>query len=148
MSIPFGHRVVGEFVCMDCITDEDHHGDGVTGRFSAVDERVGSGKECARCGRLMPYLAKVRLLPDGNYSVRAEGGMTAQRNRIVRVERDESVLIGGHALVYVDIGCQREVGISVTPHGKVEVWVHDDPYGDGAEPSARWEYDPTATVDA
>lgn len=139
--LPLGHRIDGEFVCMNCISGLDHREGGITSAgFSAVDERVGSGKECSRCERRMPYLATVRLLPDGWSSVDAPTQWTQEK--IIRVEREEKTLIDKHALVYVDIGCQREVGICVTPHGKIEVWVHDDPYGNGDEPSKRWEYDP------
>jgi hypothetical protein len=83
----------------------------------------------------------VRLLPDGFSSFHAPD---ERRNveRVIRMEREERTLIAGHALIYVEIGCDRELGLSVSPNGKVEVWVHDDPYGDGAEPSARWTYDP------
>lgn len=140
MSFPLGHRIDGEFVCMDCLGSLDHRPGGITGPLSAVDERVGSGKECTRCGRVMPYLATVRLLPDGNYSIHAPDSW--RQEKIIRVEREEKVLVDGHALVYVSIGCQREVGITVTPRGKIEVWVHDDPHGDGRLPSKRWEYDP------
>jgi hypothetical protein len=124
---------------MDCIRDDDHHASGVR-NGSAVDERVGSGKECSRCGRRMPYLATVRLLPDGYHSIHAPDGRRAV-SKVIRLEREEKVLVDGHALVYVSIGCQREVGLSVTPQGKVEVWIHNHPYDDEAEP-VRWEYDP------
>ena len=144
MSLPLGHRIDGEFVCMDCIGPSDHREGGIGSGFSAVDERVGSGYECSRCERRMPYLATVRLLPDGYSSIHApnHGVGRFQGQKIIRLEREEKALMDGHALVYVSIGCQREVGITVTPHGKIEVWVHDDPYGDGDEPSKRWEYNP------
>jgi hypothetical protein len=144
MALPLGHWIDGEFVCMDCIRQDDHREGGLTDRGgSAVDERVGSGKECSRCERLMPYLATVRLLPDGYGSIHApDRGVDRFRSqKVIRLEREEKVLVDRHALVYIDIGCQREVGITVTPHGKIEVWVHDDPYGDG-EPAKRWGYDP------
>lgn len=147
MTLPLGHRIDGEFVCMDCIGPRDHREGGITDRGgSAVDERVGSGKECARCERQMPYLATVRLLPDGWHSAKASVGWG--REKVVMVEREEKTLVEGHALVYVSIGCHREVGLSVTPQGKVEVWVHDDPYGDGTEPSARWTHDPAKLREA
>lgn len=143
MSLPLGHRVDGEFVCMDCIDPRDHKPTGIGSGYSAVDQRVGSGEECSRCGRRMPYLATVRLLPDGWSSARSPIEIP-QTEKIVRLEREEKVLIDGHALVYVDIGCQREVGLTVTPHGKIAVWIHDDLYNDEAEP-VRWTYDPTSS---
>lgn len=143
MTLPLGHRIDSEFVCMDCISSDDHRPGGI-GTGSAVDERVGSGKECSRCERRMPYLATVRLLPDGWSSVRAPSEWRPAK--IVRVEREEKVLTEEHALVYVSIGCQREVGVRVTPTGKVEIWIHDDPYGDAEEPSARWTHDPNEGV--
>ena len=145
MSMPLGHRIDGEFVCMQCVGPDDHREGGIDGRGSAVDERVGSGKTCSRCGRRMPYLATVRLLPDGAHSVRAPEEWH-RAERIIRVEREEKTLIADSALVYVEIGCQRELGLRITPEGKVEVWIHDDPYGDGAEPSVRWEHDPRSSL--
>ena len=136
MSLPLGHRIDGEFVCMDCIRSDDHRPGGIGGGHSAVDERVGSGKECSRCERRMPYLATVRLLPDGYASIHAPDGLHAAR-KVIRLEREEKTLVDRHALVYVDIGCHREVGLTVTPTGEVRVWVHDDPYGDG-EPAVEW----------
>lgn len=141
MSLPLGHRIDGEFVCMDCISSDDHREGGITGRGSAVDERVGSGYECSRCERQMPYLAVVRLLPDGYSSIHAPKGHGNGR-KVIRLEREEQTLIDGHALVYVSIGCDRELGLRIGPTGKIEVWVYDDPYGDDTNPSAKWEYDP------
>lgn len=143
VSLPLGHRIDGEFVCMACLRDDDHREGGITGNgFSAVDERVGSGYECSRCERRMPYLATVELLPDGYYSIHAPQSYR-KVEKTIRLQREEKVLIDRHALVRVSIGCHRELGLTVGPTGKVEVWVHDDPYGDSDEPSARWEYDPT-----
>jgi hypothetical protein len=142
MSLPLGHRIDGEFVCMDCIGSADHREGGITDRGgSAVDERVGSGYECSRCERRMPYLAKVELLPDGYHSIHAPDGRMAGQ-KVIRLQREEKVLIDRHALVRVTIGCDRELGLTIGPTGKVEVWVHDDPYGSDGEPAARWEYDP------
>lgn len=142
-ALPLGHRIDGEFVCMDCIRSSDHREGGIGSGHSAVDQRVGSGKECARCGARMPYLATVRLLPDGFGSIGApRPEIYGPGRKMVMLEREEKVLVDRHALVYVSIGCQREVGITVTPGGKIEVWVHDDPYSDSEVPSKRWEYDP------
>ena len=59
MSLPLGHRIDREFVCMDCIAHSDHREGGITsGGHSAVDERMGSGNECSRCGRTMPHLCR------------------------------------------------------------------------------------------
>jgi hypothetical protein len=141
MTLPLGHRIDGEFVCMDCVRPDDHRDGGIGSGVSAVYERVGSGLECSRCERRMPYLATVRLLPDGYSSLGApKPEIFGPGRKMVRLEREEKVLIDNHALIYVSIGCQREVGIEVTPHGKVRVWVHDV---DGEEPSAAWEHDPT-----
>jgi hypothetical protein len=145
VSLPLGHRIDGEFVCMRCITSADHRLGGIDGRGSAVDERVGSGTECSRCERRMPYLATVRLLPDGFSSFHAPDERRGVE-RAIRMEREEKTLVAGHALVYVEIGCDREVGLSVSPSGKVEVWVHDDPYGDRDGPSACWTYDPSTAA--
>lgn len=140
MSIPAGHRIDREFVCMSCLRDDDHRPGGIDGRGSAVDHRMGSGRECSRCGRRMPYLATVRLLPDGCSSISAPAHWRPEKT--IRVDRDESVLIDCHALVYVSMaGGGPEVGLRVTPSGTVEVWVHDDPYGDGENPSAQWTHE-------
>lgn len=134
MSLPRGWTRGGRFVCRDCSTDEDRAG-------MRCDDRVASGKECAVCRKLMPYEASVRLLPDGFHSIHAPRTIPGG-DKIVLLERSERTLIDRSALVYVSIGCSREVGVTVTPNGKVEIWIHDEPYGDADEPSARWTYDP------
>jgi hypothetical protein len=141
VRLPLGHRIDGEFVCMGCIGPADHRKGGITKRGgSAVDARVGSGQECTRCEKVMPYLATVRLCPDSYHFIIAPVALST-REKIIVLERQEQTLIDGHALLYVEIGTQREVGIRATPSGKVEIWIHDDPYGEG-EPTARWEYTP------
>ena len=134
-GIPRGRYVDGAFVCLDCCKQDEH------APHSAVYDRVASGKECARCQKRMPYFAEVRVLPDGYYSIHAPKGLgTGQK--VIKLERDAHTLIEQNALVYVSIGCDRELGLTISPHGKVEVWIHDHPYEDGEEPSARWSYDP------
>lgn len=126
---------------MNCLRGDDHREGGITDKgWSAVDERVGSGQECSRCGEIMPWLATIRLLPDGNSTVHADSGWPRSRKGF-SVERREQTLVNRHALVYISIGCDREVGLEVTANGKVRVWVHDDPHGDGIEPSATWEHE-------
>ena len=135
MSLPRGWLKGGVFVCLRCAEDAD--------RENAIkaDARMASGRLCVTCGETQPYEAKVRILPDGAHSVHAAHGLK-EGERIVVMERQEFTLFDESVLVYVDIGTQREVGLRVTPSGALSVWVHDDPYGDAAEPSARWEYDP------
>jgi hypothetical protein len=106
-----------------------------------LDARVSSGEECVRCGDKMPYLAKVRLLPDGASSVHAPSDWRP-RDRTIMVERETEVLVDGHALLYLRIGCGPEVGLEFTPGGRLKVWVHVDP--DGDSPTAEWEFDPFA----
>lgn len=143
MSVPLGHRIDGEFVCMACIGPADHRPAGINGRGSALDQRTGSGRECARCQRRMPYLATVRLLPDGYASIHAPDGWRPTE-KVIRLEREESTLVDKDALVYISLeGGGPEVGVRVSRTGHVEVWVHDDPFGDGSEPSARWEHSRT-----
>lgn len=134
-SFPLGWRNKGRFVCQNCIDPED-----VAGGMGC-DARVGSGEVCSRCGDKMPYLARVRILPDGCSSIKAPA-FWRKIEKSIRVERETEVLIDSEALVYVSIGCDRELGLRVGPNGKIEVWVHDDPYGDEGEPNARWTYEP------
>lgn len=89
----------------------------------------------------MPRLATVRLLPDGWSSVRAPGPRALVEKMIV-LERSEQTLVDAHALVYVRVhGGGPEVGLCVHANGTVELWVHDDPCGDGSTPSASWKRD-------
>lgn len=50
--------------------------------------------------------------------------------------------IADHVLLYVSIG-EREVGVRVTPNGKVSIWVHDD----SDEGPQRFDFDPFRPVD-
>lgn len=124
----------GEFVCRSCAEDDDREG-------VWFDERMASGRECARCGKSFPLLARVELLPDGWASIHAPSSLP-RPDKVIRLTQHAETLIDSHALVIVRIGNEREVGIRVSPHGKIEAWVHDDPYSDSGEPVARWEYDP------
>jgi hypothetical protein len=70
-------------------------------------------------------IAKVQLCPDGAAGQRMEAP------------------IKHNALVYVDIG-DREIGISFTPEGPFEIWVHDDVKNDGPR---RFTYQPEPFVE-
>jgi len=135
VSIARGWLKGGEFVCVQCAVDNDR------ARAIKTDDRMASGRECVRCERKMPYEVKVRLLPDGVHSTHVPRSL-ASGEQIVVLERQEFTLADRYALVYVQIGTQRELGLQIGPSGKVKVWIHDDPYTDDDGPSAEWEYDP------
>jgi hypothetical protein len=138
MSLPTGFRTPDGFVCWACRhPDMPQHGAGIR-----LDARVASGEECIKCGDKMPYLAKVRLAPDGAVLVKAPSDLRP-RGRSLLVQRETEVLIDSHALLYLDIGCGPELGVEMTPGGRVKIWVHTDP--DGESPAAEWEFDPFAT---
>ena len=107
---------------MECITDADHHDRGIGSGHSAVDQRVGSGKECSRCEKRMPYLAHIEVVPDGwSVARRSDGGTMDMR-------RSTEVMVDRKAHVRLTMGCHREIAGLVTPTGEVGVLIWDDPY--------------------
>lgn len=66
-------------------------------------------------------VAKVRFCPDGTKEQRIEAPIKES------------------ALVYIDIG-EREIGISFTPEGPFDIWVHDDAHSDRSP--RRFTYKP------
>lgn len=132
----------GYVACVHCVgrdpdwlEDEDPKARG----WSPLDDRTAGGRECAHCGRALPTLATVHLLPDGWSSVRAASELGTGRGPggdVVKTERAAEVLVRDSAHVRVSLWRGPEVLVVARRDGAVEVRVWDAHEDEGG--GDRW----------
>lgn len=116
--------------------------------WSALDDRTAGGRECKHCGRTLPRLATVALLPDGWSSVRVEPGSPmvptgrGPGGDVVKTERRAEVLVRDGAVVRVAIWGGPEVVLRVAVGGALELLAFGPSHDGDSDPDAEWRWSP------